>query len=36
MFMPRGLVPGCAQLWRKWRPGSDRKSVATTASEPAE
>jgi len=19
MFMPYGLVPGCTQLWRRWR-----------------
>jgi branched-chain amino acid transport system permease protein len=36
MFMPNGLVPGCRQLWRRYR--SRRKGAATaptSASEPA-
>jgi branched-chain amino acid transport system permease protein len=37
LFMPLGLVPGCAQLWHKWRGGAaSRKTQATAASEPAE
>jgi branched-chain amino acid transport system permease protein len=36
MFMPYGLVPGCAQLWHRWRAGAARKAAAATASEPAE
>jgi branched-chain amino acid transport system permease protein len=26
MFMPYGLVPGCAQLWRRWRNRRDKKT----------
>jgi branched-chain amino acid transport system permease protein len=38
MFMPSGLVPGCAQLWRRLSSGrKDRKTAAPApASEPAQ
>jgi hypothetical protein len=37
MFMPYGLVPGCTQLWRRWRSRSKgRKAAGEAASEPAQ
>jgi len=33
MFMPYGLVPGCTQLWRRWR---NRSKAVGSAAEPAE
>ena len=36
MFMPLGLVPGCAQLWRRWRAGKTDKSATKPAPEAAE
>ena len=37
MFMPYGLVPGCAQLWRRLSSRKGRKPAAPdTASEPAQ
>jgi branched-chain amino acid transport system permease protein len=39
MFMPYGLVPGCAQLWRRWRNRSVGKPAAAdkaAASEPSQ
>ncbi|MCC6776730.1 MAG: branched-chain amino acid ABC transporter permease [Hyphomicrobiales bacterium] len=32
MFMPLGLVPGCTQLWRRWR---SRNALEPAASEPS-
>jgi branched-chain amino acid transport system permease protein len=36
MFMPYGLVPGCTQLWKRWRNRSKAAKAAGTAAEPAE
>jgi branched-chain amino acid transport system permease protein len=37
MFMPYGLVPGCAQAWQRLRNRiRSRKAVSPTASEPAQ
>ncbi len=38
MFMPLGLVPGCAQLWKRWRSRNSAKPAAPdtpAASEPS-
>jgi len=35
MFMPYGLVPGCAQLWRRWR-NSGRSDKRADPAEPAQ
>jgi branched-chain amino acid transport system permease protein len=37
MFMPHGLVPGCAQAWQRLRNRiKSRKAVSPAASEPAQ
>jgi branched-chain amino acid transport system permease protein len=36
MFMPYGLVPGCTQLWRRWRNRSGARKTADKAAEAAQ